>query len=211
MPPPEGGKGVEFICESANKEDYLLETEEVDFGHLVIREQVRKWDRMALNESELVKEVFEYVRDEIAHSWDIQSTRVTRRASEVLIFKEGICYAKSNLFAAFLRALGIPAGFCYQRLTIGVEPESGYCIHALNAVYLSGHKKWVRLDSRGNKEGVNAQFSIEEEKLAFPVRAHYGEADYPTIYVHPNHRTMEALMNHSNALDMYLHHLPTEI
>ena len=48
-------------------------------------------------ELEKAKVAFEFVRDEISHSWDIQSTRITRKASEVLMFKEGICYAKSNL------------------------------------------------------------------------------------------------------------------
>lgn len=49
------------------------------------------------------------------------------------------------------QGLGIPAGICYQRLTLGDTPESGYCIHALNAVYMKRLDRWIRLDARGNK------------------------------------------------------------
>jgi len=41
--------------------------------------------------------------------------------------------------------------------------------------------KWVRLDARGNKTGVDAQFSIDEEKLAFPINEELGEKDYQVI------------------------------
>ena len=96
---------------------------------------------------------FEYVRDEISHSWDIQSEKVTRTASEVLKYKEGMCYAKSMLLCALLRSQGIPPGFCYQKLTLGDTPETGYCIHALNVVFISTINNWIRIDARGNTNG----------------------------------------------------------
>lgn len=76
-------------------------------------------------------------------------------------------------------------GLCYQRLLWGDNPDTGHVLHGLVAVYL--RDKWIRLDARGNKTGVDAQFSIDEEKLAFPVRPEFGEIDYPTIYAaaHP--------------------------
>lgn len=46
----------------------------------------------------------------IKHSWDVQDKRVTKTAAEVLEQGVGICWAKSNLLAALLRANGIPAG-----------------------------------------------------------------------------------------------------
>jgi len=57
------------------------------------------------------------------------------------------------LLAAILRGMDIPAGICYQKLTLYDKPEDGYCIHALNSVYLKDLGKWVRIDARGNKEG----------------------------------------------------------
>jgi transglutaminase-like putative cysteine protease len=63
---------------------------------------------------------------------------VTCKASDVLIHGTGYCYAKSHLLVALLRANGIPAGLCYQRLTIENDGPS-YCLRGLNAVYLEQH------------------------------------------------------------------------
>jgi transglutaminase-like putative cysteine protease len=158
-----------------------------------------------------VKKTFEFVRDKISHSWDIQSSRITCRASEALYFKEGICYAKSNLLSAILRSRGIPVGFCYQRLTIGDTPDTGYCIHALNAVFLRSIERWVRLDARGNKVGVNAEFSLDDEKLAFLVREEYNEVDYSEIYKLPNPKTINTLKQNTDCINMYLQGLPSSL
>ncbi len=58
---------------------------------------------------------FEFVRDEVRHSWDFKENPVTCHASEVLRHRTGYCYAKTHLLAALLRANRIPAGLCYQR------------------------------------------------------------------------------------------------
>ena len=39
-----------------------------------------------------------------------------------------------------------------------------YCLHGLNWIYLKEFG-WYRVDARGNKEGVNAQFNPLYEKL----------------------------------------------
>lgn len=113
------------------------------------------------------------------------------------------------MLAAILRSRGIPTGFCYQRLTKGDTPDTGYCIHALNAVYLRTLDRWIRLDARGNKEGVNAQFSIEEE-LAFPIRQQYGEKDYSIIYTEPNADTITALKQSSDCNELF-YNLPIQL
>ena len=160
------------------------------------------------NEVDTVKRTYHFVRDEIKHSWDIQDRRVTARASDVLQEKVGICWAKANLLAALLRANQIPAGICYQRLTLEDTPESGYCIHALNAVYLSSLKSWIRLDARGNKEGIQAEMSLDQEQLAFAVRPELGEIDYQEVYAEPLPVTMDILEKSTDALYMYQHLLP---
>ncbi|MEA4924287.1 MAG: transglutaminase family protein [Syntrophomonadaceae bacterium] len=202
---------MKMVCESDNLEDYLLELDVVDYNHPLIVAKVNQLFSDSLTEIDIVKTAFEFVRDSISHSMDINSSRITCKASEVLHYKEGICYAKSNLLAAILRKKGIPAGFCYQRLTIGDTPDTGYCIHALNAIYLKTLHRWVRLDARGNKEAVNAQFSIDEEELAFPVRFQYDEHDYPAIYSRPHPDTIRTLKQNTDCIDMVLHHLPTEL
>lgn len=194
--------------ESPSLKDYLKELDEVDFSHPLIKEVVAEIFHDEQKEIEKVKTAFEFVRDRISHSWDIQSTIVTCKASEVLIYKEGICYAKSNLLAALLRSEGIPTGFCYQRLMIFDTPDKGYSLHTLNGVFLSSLNRWIRLDARGNKPGVKAEFSIDEEILAFPIQEKFDEIDYPTIFFEPNPKTIATLQGNINALEMYKHHLP---
>lgn len=86
-------------------------------------------------------------------------------------------------------------------------PEQGYCIHALNAVYIAKVDRWIRLDARGNKFGINAQFSLKKEQLAFRIDNRSGEADYSTIYISPHPKTIHVLKQNKNAIDMYRHHL----
>ncbi|MHB8061130.1 MAG: hypothetical protein ACYDG2_00640, partial [Ruminiclostridium sp.] len=55
-------------------------------------------------------------------------------------------------------------------------------LHAVNAVYVKALNKWVRMDARGNSGSINAQFSLEQEKLAFVIHSEYGEEDGFVIY-----------------------------
>jgi len=104
-----------------------------------------------LMDTAVAKGCFEWVRDNIQHSWDYKQNPVTCRASSVLAHKTGYCYSKSHLLAALLRANNIPAGFCYQRLSLeGLGAP--YCLHGLNAVYLQSYG-WYRIDARDNKSG----------------------------------------------------------
>ncbi|PLS14912.1 transglutaminase [Bacillus sp. M6-12] len=202
---------MNFICESDKLDDYLLELNEVNYSNPIIKKKADELFNPFQTEIEKAKVAFEFVRDEISHSWDIQSKRVTCNASEVLDFKEGICYAKSHLLASLLRSQGIPTGFCYQRLMLFDTPEKGYCIHALNAIFFKTLNKWIRVDARGNKKGIDAQFSIEEEKLAFPINEKLNEKVYPVIYTKPHFKTVSVLEEHTNALEMYKHHLPQSL
>ncbi|MDQ0271375.1 transglutaminase-like domain-containing protein [Cytobacillus purgationiresistens] len=188
--------------------DYLQELETVDFTHPIIQALREEIFHDAQSDIEKVKVAYEYVRDHVNHSWDIQSDRIICKASEVLEYKEGICYGKSHLLAALLRSEEIPTGFCYQRLMLFDSPEGGYCIHALNAIFLHSIKKWIRLDARGNKPGVQAEFSIEEEKLAFSVNPDLDEIDYPMVFTKPYGSTLNTLTSHNIALEMYQFGLP---
>jgi len=200
-----------FIVESEDLEDYLLELDVVNYSNRIIKEKIEELFNSTQTDVEKAKIAFEFVRDEISHSWDIQGEKVTCHASDVLKYKQGICYAKSNLLAALLRSQGIPTGFCYQRLMLFDTPEKGYSIHAMNAVYLKSHNKWIRLDARGNKIGVNAQFSLDEEKLAFPINEELGEKDYSVIFIKPNSNTITVLKEHTDLSEMYKHYLPESI
>ncbi len=186
---------------------YLESSALIDWEHPAIA----AWNAGTGSEEDRVRWAFHFVRDQVAHSWDIGSRRVTAKASEVLEHGEGICYAKSHLLAALLRRQGIASGLCYQRLTLGDTPDTGYCIHALNTVYLSERQQWIRLDARGNKPGVDAQFLLGTEQLAFPVRPGMGECDYGVNYAVPHPKIAKTLAAHTDCRAMYAHHLPTEL
>lgn len=202
---------MKFILESDHVKDYLQESYEVDYSNPIIQRTAKELFTANQTDVGKIQNAFEFVRDEVSHSWDIQDELVTCHASEVLSYQKGICYAKSNLLAALLRSQGIPTGFCYQRLMLFDTPEKGYSLHALNAVFIKSLNKWIRLDARGNKEGVNAQFSTHKEMLAFSVNPELDEIDYPIIFVEPNRNTIEVLRKHNNALEMYLNFLPVKL
>lgn len=156
------------IC-SNNLDDYLKEIPPIiQFNTPLIKAKIREIESKASTKLERAKLAFEVARDEIQHSFDTQSKVVTVIAEDVLAKQEGICFAKSHLLAALLRGMGIPTGFCYQRVLRKNTIESGYALHGLNAIYLEEYG-WFRVDPRGNKPGVDSQFSIEEEKLAYPI------------------------------------------
>lgn len=79
-----------------------------------------------------------------------------------------------------------------------------------NAVYLYSLGRWIRLDARGNHEGVNAQFSTGKEILAFPVQPELGEEDGLIIYPGPSHNVIEALTKSKTLFDL-MENLPYEI
>jgi transglutaminase-like putative cysteine protease len=195
---------MEFVL-SAPFEAYLGPARLVDLDDAGIQAFVER-QLKGVDPVEGVRRAFEFVRDEVSHSWDIQAHRVTRSASEALSFREGICYPKSHPVAALLRNIGIPTAICYQRLTLFDDERGGYSVHALNAVYLRG--SWHRLDARGNKEGVDAQFSLGEERLAFRVRPEFDEVDYPTLHAAPHPAIIKTLENNNDAILMYTKNLP---
>lgn len=189
---------------------YLESSEIIDFHKPDIAILAKKLALGIKDEISLAKKVYEFVRDEISHSIDIDGEVVTCKASEVLAEGHGICYAKSHLLAAILRNLGIPTGFCYQRLIFDDETRPWPVLHGLNAIYIRKLQKWIRIDARGNKEGVQAEFSIESEKLAFIARKEFGEEDLPYIFSEPNAKAVSALRK-SNSVSELVNNLPNEL
>lgn len=183
---------------------YLSSSEYIDFDAPEVRAAAERLAAQAASEAELVRLAFEFVRDEIRHSVDYKLNPVTCKASDALRHKTGYCYAKSHLLAALLRANGVPTGLCYQRLSIAGE-GAPYCLHGLNAVYLK-EWGWYRVDARGNKTGVNAQFQPPREALAFPVVAP-AERDLPEIWAEPLPVVVDALSRY-DTYDQVLANLP---
>lgn len=130
----------------------------IDWTHPEVHAKAHELALGCRDEEEVARSCFLFVRDHIRHSWDHQDQLLTCRAN------------------------GIPAGLCYQRLTLDGEGPP-HCLHGLNAIYLQSHG-WYRIDARGNKAGVQADFCPPNEQLAFPVRQ-AGEADLPEIWPEP--------------------------
>src|SRR5205085_7876294 len=183
-------------------QDYLKSTDVIDWQQPDVLDLARQL--AAETPEATAKRCFEWVRDEIRHSGDFALNPVTCSASEVLQAKTGYCYAKSHLLAALLRANSVPAALCYQRLSMDDAGRS-FCLHGLNAVYLSGIG-WYRIDARGNKAGVNAQFSPPAEHLAF-TPALTGEADLPGLHTDPLPEVIFTLRTYKT-FDAVAAHLP---
>ncbi|MEL4358361.1 MULTISPECIES: transglutaminase-like domain-containing protein [unclassified Luteococcus] len=141
------------------------------------------------------KRIYEYVRDEIRHSLDHGDTAVTLTAYQVLEQGTGLCYAKSHLAAALFRRSGIPAGLAYQL----IDGDDGPVLHGLVAIHVDG--AWHRLDVRGNKPGVDAQFDLERERLAFTGE---GVADLPGIHAEPTLSVVNALVDATDLREVRL-------
>ncbi len=169
---------------------YLACSEYIDWKHPLIITKAAELSEACLSEESIAKRCFEFVRDAIKHSWDYRLNPVTCIASDVLINGTGYCYAKSHLLSALLRANAIPAGLCYQRLTIETDGPP-HCLHGLNAVYLKQYG-WYRVDARGNKPGVAAEFCPPLEKLAFPI-VDALERDFQEIWAEPLPLVIKAL------------------
>ena len=169
---------------------YLEETKIIDFTNSDIQNLARELSKNCTTDEEIAKNCFTYVRDNINHSGDFRDEITTCIASDILKYKTGWCYAKSHLLAALLRANGIPTGFCYQRLSCSEYKKDIYCLHGLNAVYLKNYG-WYKIDARGNKEGVNAEFFPPLEQLAFNLAKN--EFNLANIYSEPLDVVVEGL------------------
>ena len=184
---------------------FLTSSEFIDFEHPLVRQKAAELANSANTEHDVIRNAFYFVRDQIKHSSDFKLNPVTCKASDVLMHGTGYCYAKSHLLAALLRANGVPTGLCYQRLSVSDADVPPYCLHGLNAVHLKEHG-WYRIDARGNKPGVAAEFCPPLESLAFKVRPP-SERDLPEIWTEPLPVVVHCLSTHST-YDEVLKNLP---
>lgn len=155
---------------------FLQPTDIIDSTHPAIMAAAADLAGDASDDTEVARRCFTWVRDAVWHSVDFQLPVVTCTASDVLKHRAGFCYAKSHLLAALLRARGVPAALCYQRLAEDSSART-FFLHGLVAVHLTRHG-WYRIDPRGNKPGVTAEFTPPIEQLPFTPKLP-GERDVP--------------------------------
>ena len=179
-------------------EEFLAHTDIVDWYNESVHELAAG---LSNRESQLhtVKECFEWVRDEVSHSFDSRSDQITLRASEVLKYRTGICFAKSNLLAALLRANQIPAAFGYQRLATD-DSGKGFCLHGFNFVWIENHG-WHPLDARGNRGDIKTTFLPPLKSLAFPTN-NPGERTISQIFAEPLPQVTAVLRRASSVAEL---------
>jgi transglutaminase-like putative cysteine protease len=190
---------MQLIQETADLSAYLAADEVIDHEHPLVRKTAARLARDVSNSYEYARAAFEFVRDAIPHSQDLGDMRVTWRASDVLEQGTGICYAKAHALAALLRAEDIPTALCYQELDV---------VHGLVAVRFQG--AWHRQDARGNVGGIDAQFSLEGEQLAFVTDPESGETDCPVLYAAP-HPAVVAVLKAASDREHLMRTLPTAL
>ena len=201
---------MDIVPYSNKIDEYLKADDVIDYRNKSIMQLADALFQKANNELEFIKMAYEFVRDNISHSADIKEDIITCAASEVLEAGHGICFAKSHLLAALLRCKSIPTGFCYQKLILDDETAPILIYHGLNGVYIKELGKWIRLDARGNREDVDAQFSIDNEQLAFPVRPEMGEIDNFIVYPEPDVKVLEKLRKNKTRTELW-DNLPAEL
>ncbi len=193
---------MHLITETDHVDDFLEATEIVDFYHPTIAARVAKIQDLANTLENQAAIAFEYTRDQVRHSFDADDLIVTITAPDVVSAGTGICFAKSHLLAALFRGLGIPTGFCYQRVMRRGTVESGFALHGLNAAYFPEFG-WVRLDPRGNRPGIQSEFNLYQEHLAYPIHVDAGESDYPYVYRHPLPSVLASLYSSKNCRELF--------
>jgi len=186
----------------AKYDPFLAPCAVIDCGHPHVQERAALLAHGHRDDVDIAKASFEWVRDEIQHSVDFERGPVTCKASDVLAHGTGFCFAKSHLLAALLRANGVPAGLTYQRLR---RRRGGFVLHGLNVVHLP-RIGWYRMDARGNKDGVDAQFTQPRECLAWTGKGE-GELNAREIWATPMSKVV-ALLNGASSWQNVYENLP---
>lgn len=189
--------------ESDDLNDYLVSNAIVDWQTPAVREKALELTQSLPDEIAKARCLYEWVRDKISHSGDAGLDIITCTASETLHYGTGICFAKSHLLAALLRAVHIPAGFCYQVLRIDPPVDNELVLHGFNAIYLATIDKWIRVDARGNTNGINAQFSTTREQLAFAMDPSADEFIYQAIFAAPVDSVIKRLRRYKTRSELW--------
>jgi transglutaminase-like putative cysteine protease len=195
--------------ESAQWNGYVEDTIVIDWQTPAVVAEARALAEGAASDEAKARACYAFVRDRIAHTADAGGDALPCRASEVLAARTGIGFSKSHLLAALLRSLGIPAGFCYQ--VVRRDPaERDLVLYGFNGVYLASRERWIQLDARGNKPGLDAQFSVDPPRLARTADPALGEFVYPWIFTRPAQVVVD-LLSRNKSLSRIGEHVPEEL
>lgn len=193
----------------ANLNGYLEDTIVVDWQTPIVFERSRSLVAGLGDVEARLRAAFTFVRDEIAHSFDIETDELTCNASEVLRAGHGLCYAKSHLLVALIRSFGVPAGFGFQRLRSD-GPDSAFVLHGFVGVRLPETGRWVPLDARGDNETLSTVFDLDTPSLAFVPDPALGEETLPGVHSKPL-RHVVGMLSRGGTLTRVRRTLPGEV
>lgn len=189
--------------ETDDLNEYLVSDAIIDWQTPAVTRKALELTRLVPDEIAKARCLYEWVRDAIPHSTDAGIEIVACSAGEVLAQGSGICFAKSHLLAALLRAVGIPTGFCYQVLRCNPPVDNEPVLHGFNAIFLTTLNKWIRVDARGNTNGINAQFSTQKEQLAFEMDPTADEFIYDAIFAAPVPSVVKRLRQYKTRTELW--------
>jgi hypothetical protein len=194
--------------ERSDVNDYLECSDIIDHNHPLVEDAAEHITYGLKDSLTKARAIYDFVKDQIFNSFQINATSVTKKASEVIDKGHGISYAKAHLLAALMRASDIPAGFCYQ-LRYDEETEQ-VVVHGFNAVYIKELNKWIRIDASRHTDEDQWRFDPSRESPELSIDKSMGEHDDFTVYLVPSKRVMKSL-NVSDSLDELRDNLPARI
>jgi transglutaminase-like putative cysteine protease len=160
---------------------YLRPTFMIDSDNPVIREKAAEITEGKTGDVEKAVALFYFVRDNIKYTIYLDKFLPEHfRASNTLALKQGYCVQKAVLLAALARAVGIPAGIGFARVTNHLMPEKMlkflgsniFPCHGFTEFYLNG--KWVKatsaMDIETCKKGrlITVEFDGKNDALYSP-------------------------------------------
>ncbi|HHU90859.1 MAG TPA: transglutaminase domain-containing protein [Clostridiaceae bacterium] len=188
--------------------NYLENSDIIDFDHPLVSQTAEQLTYGLKDNLSKAREIYKFTRDHIFNSFEINATSVTRTASEVLDKGHGICFAKSHLLAALMRASDIPAGFCYQILYD--EDFERLIVHGFNGVFIEELDKWFRIDTCLHVDVNDWEFDPFKDSATKTIREEIGEYDDFTIYHVPNKKILK-ILTAADTLEELIHLIPSEI
>ena len=192
--------------ERPDLDDYLKSDDIIDFDDPLIEEAVEQLIKGLKDNISKAQAIFEFVRDQIFHSFQINATSITLKASEVLDKGHGVCYAQSHLVAALMRGAGIPAGLCYRI----DEDEDGPVVHGYNAIHIDEIGKWICLDASIKPEENPTSLNFDRDTLEWTAGREFAGYGDSTVYINPSKRVIKALKSCRN-VDELKNNLPDKI
>ncbi len=124
---------------------YLQSTEIINYDSQVIQDQIKELIVGSDDYYSLIMKIAEFTKKKINYVLSESTKNDIKRASWVLINKEGACDEITVLFIALLRGAGIPARFVSGIAYTNLEEDNPWGYHSWAEVYFPGYG-WVPFD-----------------------------------------------------------------